>query len=190
MPVAQAEELKRQYGHAVVTAVPQDAEIEIANPQPRDALAAPRGRNSGAARPRALSLRARKPPPGRRARCARRRLRAHRRRRHAARHARPGREPAARAGAHRNARAPLQHARRTRQPHVIHRDRHAALRASHPRHARLGKQRFARQAARHFCSKFLRSWEGIMSFSEDANREPSPGGRHGTDSAAAHSAAR
>ena len=35
MPVAQAEELKRQYGNAVVTAVPQQAEIEIANPQPQ-----------------------------------------------------------------------------------------------------------------------------------------------------------
>jgi cell division protein FtsA len=35
MPVAQAEELKRQYGNAVVTAVPQEAEIEIANPQPQ-----------------------------------------------------------------------------------------------------------------------------------------------------------
>jgi cell division protein FtsA len=35
MPVAYAEELKRQYGHAVVTDVPQDAEIEIANPQPQ-----------------------------------------------------------------------------------------------------------------------------------------------------------
>src|SRR5579871_4445097 len=35
MPVAQAEELKRQYGHTVVTAVPQLAEIEIANPQPQ-----------------------------------------------------------------------------------------------------------------------------------------------------------
>jgi cell division protein FtsA len=35
MPVAQAEELKRHYGNAVVTAVPQQAEIEIANPQPR-----------------------------------------------------------------------------------------------------------------------------------------------------------
>jgi len=34
VPVAQAEELKRQYGNAVVTAVPQDAEIEIAGPQP------------------------------------------------------------------------------------------------------------------------------------------------------------
>ena len=33
MPVAQAEELKRQYGHAVVTSVPQLAEIEIQNPQ-------------------------------------------------------------------------------------------------------------------------------------------------------------
>ena len=31
---ATLEELKRQYGHAVVTAVPQDAQIEIANPQP------------------------------------------------------------------------------------------------------------------------------------------------------------
>lgn len=35
MPVAQAELLKRQYGSAVVTAVPQHAEIEIANPQPQ-----------------------------------------------------------------------------------------------------------------------------------------------------------
>jgi len=34
MPVAQAEELKRQYGHAVVTAVPIEAEIEINNPEP------------------------------------------------------------------------------------------------------------------------------------------------------------
>ena len=35
MPVAQAEELKLEYGHAVVTAVPQLAEIEISNPQPQ-----------------------------------------------------------------------------------------------------------------------------------------------------------
>src|SRR5450631_1605162 len=35
MPVAEAEQLKRQFGNAVVTAVPQDAEIEIANPDPR-----------------------------------------------------------------------------------------------------------------------------------------------------------
>jgi cell division protein FtsA len=35
MPVAQAEELKKLYGHAVVTDVPLDAEIEIANPQPQ-----------------------------------------------------------------------------------------------------------------------------------------------------------
>jgi cell division protein FtsA len=35
MPMAQAEELKRQFGHAVVTAVPQQAVIEVANPQPR-----------------------------------------------------------------------------------------------------------------------------------------------------------
>jgi cell division protein FtsA len=35
MPVVQAEELKRQYGHSVVTAVPQEAEVEIANPNPQ-----------------------------------------------------------------------------------------------------------------------------------------------------------
>jgi cell division protein FtsA len=35
MPVAQAEELKQQFGNAVVTAVPQMAEIEINNPQPQ-----------------------------------------------------------------------------------------------------------------------------------------------------------
>jgi cell division protein FtsA len=35
IPVADAEQLKRHYGHAVVTAVPQNAEIEIASPQPQ-----------------------------------------------------------------------------------------------------------------------------------------------------------
>ncbi|HWT65721.1 MAG TPA: cell division protein FtsA [Terracidiphilus sp.] len=35
MPTAQAEDLKRQFGHCVVTAVSQEAEIEIANPQPQ-----------------------------------------------------------------------------------------------------------------------------------------------------------
>ena len=35
MPTAQAEDLKCQFGHCVVTAVPVDAEIEIANPQPQ-----------------------------------------------------------------------------------------------------------------------------------------------------------
>lgn len=35
MPVAQAEELKKQYGHCVVTSVPLDAEIEISNPDPQ-----------------------------------------------------------------------------------------------------------------------------------------------------------
>jgi cell division protein FtsA len=34
MPVTQAEEIKRQYGNAVVTSVPQLAEVEIANPEP------------------------------------------------------------------------------------------------------------------------------------------------------------
>lgn len=32
MPLAEAEQLKRQYGHCVVTAVPQNAEIELNNP--------------------------------------------------------------------------------------------------------------------------------------------------------------
>jgi len=35
MSTAQAEELKRQYGHAVVTAVPLEAEIEMNNPEPQ-----------------------------------------------------------------------------------------------------------------------------------------------------------
>jgi cell division protein FtsA len=35
MPLTQAEELKKQYGNVVVTAIPQQAEIEIANPQPQ-----------------------------------------------------------------------------------------------------------------------------------------------------------
>jgi cell division protein FtsA len=35
MATAQAEDLKRQFGHCVVTAVPQEAEIEIANPHPQ-----------------------------------------------------------------------------------------------------------------------------------------------------------
>ncbi|MGB6192540.1 MAG: cell division protein FtsA [Terracidiphilus sp.] len=35
MPSAQAEDLKRQFGHCVVTAVPVEAEIEIANPHPQ-----------------------------------------------------------------------------------------------------------------------------------------------------------
>jgi len=50
LPVAQAEELKRQYGNAVVTAVPQTAEIEIANLQPA-------AQEAGAARPQRLSVR-------------------------------------------------------------------------------------------------------------------------------------
>jgi len=54
LPVAQAEELKRQYGHCVVTAVPEQAEIEIANPHPssQEANAA-----SWGTRPQRLALR-------------------------------------------------------------------------------------------------------------------------------------
>jgi len=35
LPLAHAEELKRQYGHVVVTAIPQHAEVETTSPQPR-----------------------------------------------------------------------------------------------------------------------------------------------------------
>jgi len=35
MPVAMAEDLKKQYGHCVVTAVPIEAEIEVNNPEPQ-----------------------------------------------------------------------------------------------------------------------------------------------------------
>jgi len=35
MPLSQAEDLKREYGHAVVTALPQQAEIQINNPEPQ-----------------------------------------------------------------------------------------------------------------------------------------------------------
>ena len=35
LPVSEAEEIKLQHGNAVVTAVPQDAEIQISNPQPQ-----------------------------------------------------------------------------------------------------------------------------------------------------------
>ncbi len=35
LPLAQAEEIKRQHGNAVVTAVPQDAEIQVSDPQPQ-----------------------------------------------------------------------------------------------------------------------------------------------------------
>ncbi len=112
MPVAQAEELKRQYGNAVVTAVPQLAEIEISNPAAATPGAAHHGGDSGAAGARAHVLCARKPAPRRRARCAGRGLRAHRRRIHAARHAGCDREPVARAGTHGFAAAPAANARR------------------------------------------------------------------------------
>jgi cell division protein FtsA len=35
LPVAHAEELKRLYGHVVVTSIPQHAEVETASPEPR-----------------------------------------------------------------------------------------------------------------------------------------------------------
>jgi cell division protein FtsA len=56
MPVAQAEELKRQYGNAVVTAVPQQAEIEIANPQPGAAATLPLRAVAEILEPRAREL--------------------------------------------------------------------------------------------------------------------------------------
>ena len=131
MPVAQAEELKRQYGNAVVTAVPQLAEIEIANPQPQRAAAAHDCGDSGAARARADVLREREPALRRRGGCAGRGLRADRRRSHAARHAGRDREPVARAGAHGNAGAAVANAGGAGPSGVCSGHRHGSLRASH-----------------------------------------------------------
>jgi cell division protein FtsA len=56
MPVAQAEELKCRYGNAVVTAVPQDAAIEIANPQSGAAATLPLRMIAEILEPRAREL--------------------------------------------------------------------------------------------------------------------------------------
>ncbi|MGA3262943.1 MAG: cell division protein FtsA [Terracidiphilus sp.] len=56
MPVAQAEELKRQYGNAVVTAVPQEAAIEMANPGPGAAATLPLRTIAEILEPRAREL--------------------------------------------------------------------------------------------------------------------------------------
>src|ERR1035441_9272054 len=56
LPMAQAEELKRQYGNAVVTAVPQQAVIEIANPQPGAAATLPLRRIAEILEPRARAM--------------------------------------------------------------------------------------------------------------------------------------
>jgi cell division protein FtsA len=131
MPVAQAEELKCQYGHAVVTAVPQMAEIEIANPQPQmlrlrtlAEILEPRAREL-------LLFCEGKPAPGRRGGCPGRRLRADRRRSHAARNAGRDREPVAGSGAHRSSRAPVEYARRAGSSRLFNRHRHAFVRPPH-----------------------------------------------------------
>ena len=71
MPVAQAEELKRQYGNAVVTAVPAAGGDRDRQPSAADAALAHDRRDSGAPRARADVLREREPAPGRGGRCAR-----------------------------------------------------------------------------------------------------------------------
>jgi hypothetical protein len=134
----------------------------------RACCAAHHCRDSGAARARALYLRERKPAPGRRGGCAGRGLRAHRRRRHAARHAGRDREPVARAGANGFAGASIAYARRAGSSGLCHGHRHALVRASHPRHARGGRQQFARQAARHVCSEFLKQgYKGTRAANEN-----------------------
>ncbi len=131
MPVAQAEELKRQYGHSVVTAVPQDAEIEITNPDAADAVSAAGGGDSGTAGKGTALFRERELAPGRGGGSAGRGLRSYRRRGHAAGHAGPGGEPVTGAGADGHAGAAVEYARRAGQSHVFHRDRHAAVCAPH-----------------------------------------------------------
>ncbi|MGP8268920.1 MAG: cell division protein FtsA [Terracidiphilus sp.] len=56
MPVAQAEDLKCRYGNAVVTAVPQDAFIEIAHPQTGTAATLPLRMMAEVLEPRAREL--------------------------------------------------------------------------------------------------------------------------------------
>ena len=56
LPVAQAEELKCRYGNAVVTAVPQDASIEIAHPQTGAATTLPLRMIAEVLEPRAREL--------------------------------------------------------------------------------------------------------------------------------------
>ncbi len=148
LPLAQAEELKRQYGNAVVTAVPQLAEVEITNSarRTRNAPAADHGGDSGAARARAHVLRERKPALWRRGGCAGRGLRSDRRRLHVARHARCCREPVARAGTRRLTRAAVAHAAGSESSSLGREHRNGSLRASHSNHARSRRQQqqFAR----------------------------------------------
>ena len=56
MPVAQAEELKRQYGNAVVTAVPQEAAIEMDSPESGAAATLPLRTIAEILEPRACEL--------------------------------------------------------------------------------------------------------------------------------------
>ena len=157
MPVAQAEELKRQYGHAVVTAVPIEAEIEINNPEPQR-LALRTLAEILEPRARELlyfvkeSLRQGGVLEALGAGCVLTGGGAM-----LAGHARRDREPASRSGAHRNAGAALEHAGRASSSQLFHCHRNATVCTSHTRNPCGRKQQPARQAARHLRSEFLRA---------------------------------
>ena len=156
MPVAQAEDLKRQYGHAVVTAVPSEAEIEINNPEPQRLvlrtlaeILEPRARELLYFVKESLrqggvleALGAGCVLTGGGAMLAG--------------HAGRDREPASRSGAHRHAGAAFEHAGRASSSQLFHCHRNATVCTSDTRNPRGRKQQFARQAAGHIRSEFLR----------------------------------
>ena len=177
MPVAQAEELKRQYGHSVVTAVPQDAEIEIANPQPQR-LALRNVAEILEPRARELmyfvkeSLRQGGVVDALGAGCVLTGGGA----------TLPGMLDVTESQLRVPARTGMPVRLSNMPGELVHpafcdADRHALVCPPHARDARSGEQQLARQAARHFCSKFL---GGIMNTSQergasrDGNRPTKP----------------
>ena len=81
-PLAEAEKIKKIYGNAIVTLIPEGNEVEVPSVGDRPSrliAAAPGRRNSGAPRARTVRDDARHPAPERHVRCLHRRHRAHRR---------------------------------------------------------------------------------------------------------------
>src|SRR5579863_9414941 len=84
-------------------------------------------------------------------------MRAHWRRSHASGNTRRNRKPASRSGTDGNAGAALEHAGRVSSSQLFHCHRNATVCTSHTCHPCGRKQQFARQAARHLCSEFLKA---------------------------------
>ena len=119
-PVAEAEKIKRLYGNAIVTLIPEGNEVEVPSvgrPSVAADFAAHGGRNPGAPRPRTVRDAARQPAPCRNVRALRGWHRADRRRMPLARHSRNrgvGAAPSAAAGLARAAGENAVHAGRAR----------------------------------------------------------------------------